>query len=72
MLREAGIRFGNCRGVHIGRRDKIQFQVTSERNYQQKNLDFSATTMGTRQKSINKITERRKVTPQVSLALKSL
>ena len=56
----------------LGAETKIQFQVTSERYYQQKNLDFSATKMGIRQQSINKITERRKVTPQVSLALKSL
>ena len=37
-----------------------------------KNRKFSATMMGTRQHSIIKITDRRKVTPQVSVALKSL
>ena len=70
--KEADIRIGNCRGDHVGRRDEIRFQVTPKRSYQQKNLKFSATTMGTRQHSITKITDRRKVTPQVSVALKSL
>ena len=58
--------------MYLGRRDEIRFQVTPIRSYQQKNLKFSATTMGTRQHSITKITDRRNVTPQVSVALKSL
>ena len=39
---------------------EIRFQVTPTRSYQQKNLKFSATTMGTRQHSIRKITDRKK------------
>ena len=62
----------HLKGVINRRILRREYESDLRSNEMKKNRKFSATMMGTRQHSIIKITDRRKVTPQVSVALKSL